>query len=113
MPFTAPTRTGSWLSLTDLAGGKNVIRVARGFLEDDPNNKFKGQDSPRYIIHGTVDGEETMVGSLKGGSRDAFLEDAAAYLDKAPAGSYIDIGAEPVEGSRYIVLTVVDSVDAE
>jgi hypothetical protein len=102
-------------------------------LEDDPGNTYQGNPSPRYIVHGTIDGEEAMLNSPKGGksvdtvvdgkivkvfepnrsSRDQFLEEAAEYLDNVPAGSYIDIAAEPVEGSQYVQLIVADSFDAE
>ena len=122
MPFVPKERSGSWVALQDLAGVRKspfagkAIRVFRGFLEDDDSNLYKGESAPRFIVHGTVadseDGEEVLLTSRKGGSRDYFLEDAAQYLDTAPEGSYIDIGAEPIEGSQYIKLVMLDSVDA-
>jgi len=126
MPYTPPVRTGNWVALQDLAGvrgGKTnpfagvAIRVTRGFLESDDSNTYKGDPAPRFVIHGVLVGKEDegeyMITSRKGGSRDSFLQGAADYLEGAPTGSYIDIGAEPVEGSQYIQLVVVDSFDAE
>lgn len=126
MPFEPRDRSGQWIALQDLAGARKspytgkAVRIVRGFLDDDPNNTYKGDPAPRYIVHGVIVGDEeageVLINSRKGdngaSSRDIFLEDAAEYLDQQGDGAYIDFVAEQVEGSQFIKLVVLDSVDA-
>jgi len=115
MPFEQKDRSGDWMSLRDIARSGFKVLVARGFLENDDNNTFKGNPSPRHIIHGTINDAEYQIGSPKSGSRPLDLEDMADYLDKAEPGSYIEFTVDEIKlegGNTFNAIVVVNTFDA-
>lgn len=112
MPFVQKDRSGSWISLRDVAQTGKTVRVVKGFLEDDDTNEYRGKVLPRHVIHGTIEGDEYQIGSPKTGSRPADLKDMEAFLFRNPEG-YIDFTVEeiPLEGGNtYNKINVVDSL---
>jgi len=115
MPFQQKDRSGDWMSLRDIAKSGFKVLVARGFLEDDDNNSYKGTPNPRHIIHGTINDAEYNIGSPKSGSRPLDLLDMADYLDKAGVGSFIEFEVEEIKldgGNTYNALVVTNTFDA-
>lgn len=115
MPFQQKDRSGDWMSLRDIARSGFKVSVARGFLEDDDNNTYKGNASPRHIIHGTINDAEYNIGSPKSGSRPLDLADMADYLDKAAVGSYIVFEVEEIKlegGNTFNAIKVIETFDA-
>lgn len=104
MPFEFKETTGEWVAIRDLASAKEPVRVTKGFLVDDDANQYQGKPSPRFVVQSTVidTGEAIRTGVGKGYSRDQKLADAAAYLDEAPEGTYLDLKFVSVAGSAYI-----------
>lgn len=104
MPFEPPPKPkGDWVNMSDLAKIGATLVAAKGFLLNDPNNVFKGETVPRFVVQlkEKVTGDDVKVSCPKGYGRDSFFEALNGYLDEHPSET-VDIKFVGVSGSKYV-----------
>lgn len=105
MPFEAPPKPkGDWINMSDLAKVGATLVASKGFLIHEPNNVFKGDTVPRYVVQvkEKTTGDDVKVSCPIGGyGRETFFEALSKYLDEHPDET-VDFKFVGVAGSKYV-----------